>query len=107
MKLPTPASASEVQSLVVVTHTTLCVGRIERTDLITCVRVVAQCLVAVSEALWHVQRPHVVVVQHESDMLEISWALGSQIDDDVQDGAARASNELTLRCRRILKMHAP
>jgi hypothetical protein len=39
-------------------------------------------------------------------MLQISRTLRAQVDNDVQDGASHASDELGFGCRRVLKVHA-
>ena len=38
---------------------------------------------------------------------QVGPALRPQVDDDVEDCASRASHQLGLGCRRILKMHPP
>ena len=44
-------------------------------------------------------------IELDGDMFEIGFALGPQIDDDVEEGAARAAHELGLGRRRELEMH--
>src|SRR6267378_2656024 len=39
-------------------------------------------------------------------MLKVGGAFGAQIDDNVEDGAAGAANELGFRGRRELEMHS-
>ena len=58
------------------------------------------------ETLRHVEGAHAVGVELDGDVLEVGWAFGPEIDDDVEDGAARAADELGLGRRRILEMHA-
>ena len=58
------------------------------------------------EALRHVERAHVVGIELDGDVLEVGWALRPQIDDDVEDGAARAAHDLGLGRRRVLEVHA-
>ena len=82
------------------------VWRVELTDLIAGFGVVSQRLIAMREALRHVERPPIVLAEFDRDMLEVGRALGSQVDDDVEDRAPRASHELGLGRRRILEVHA-
>ena len=43
----------------------------------------------------------------DRDVLEVGRALRAQVDDDVEDRTPRASDELGLGRRRVLKVHAP
>ena len=58
------------------------------------------------EPLRHVERAAVVLVQLDGDALQVGRALGPQVDDDVDDRAARAADDLRLRLRRKLEVHA-
>ena len=57
------------------------------------------------EALGHVQRAAVVGAELDLDVLEEGRALRAQVDDDVDDRAARAAHELRLRGGRELEVH--
>ena len=83
------------------------IRRVEFADLIAGVGAVAQCLIAMPEALRHVEGRHIVLVELDRDMLEIGPALRPKVDDDVEDGTPRASYQLGLGRRRILKVHPP
>ena len=90
-----------------VVQTALHAWRVELSHLIACLGRVLEDLVAVREALGHVERPVVVRAELDGDVLEIRRTLGAQIDDDVEDRASRAPDELGLGGRRILEVHAP
>jgi len=80
---------------------------IELPDLVGCLGAVAQRLIAVGEALRHVESTVVVLGQLNRGVLEVGRTLGPQVHNDVEDGAARAAHELGFSGRRILEMHPP
>ena len=84
----------------------LCARRVELADLVARLGLVLQHLVAVREALGHVERAVVVGGELDGDVLEVGRALRAQVDDDVENRAARAAHELRFRRRRILEVHA-
>ena len=83
----------------------LLVGRVELADLVGRLGAVLEHLVAVREALGHVQRAAVLRAQLDRDVLEERRALRAQVDDDVDDRAARGAHELRLRRGRELEVH--
>jgi hypothetical protein len=81
-------------------------GRVELAHLVARLGVVLEHLVAVRKPLRNVERPVVVGRKLDRDVLEIGGALGTQVDDDVEDRAARRPHQLGLGSGRILEVHA-
>ena len=96
----------ESEPRVVVGEPAFGLGGVELAHLVARLRLVDEGLVAVREPLRHVQRAAVVLVQLDARCSEVCRALGPQVDDDVDDRAARAADDLRLGLRRILEMHA-
>ena len=59
------------------------------------------------EAFGHVESSVVVRGELDRDVVEVGRAFGAQVDDDVEDRASRAPDELRLGRRRVLEVHAP
>ena len=87
------------------TQPALGLGGVELPDLVAGLGVVLEHLVAVGEALRHVERAMVVRGQLDLDVLEVGRALRPQVDDDVQDRAPGSPDQLGLGRRRILEVH--
>src|SRR5438094_2348400 len=81
-------------------------GRIGLAHLVARLGRVLEGLVAVREALGHVEGPVAVGAQLDRDVLQERRALGPQVHDDVEDRPAGGPDELRLRVRRILEVHA-
>jgi hypothetical protein len=73
--------------------------RLELTDLIARVGVVAQRLIAMREPLRHVECALIVFVQLDLNMLQIGRAFRAQVDNDIEDRTARAADKLGFRPR--------
>ena len=86
----------ERQTRIVVREPALGLGSVELADLVARLGVVDERLVAVREPLRHVERPAVLGAELGRDVLEEGRALGPQVDDDVDDRAARRAHELGL-----------
>jgi hypothetical protein len=67
---------------------------------------VLEHLVAMREALRHVESTAIAGTQLDDHVLEIGRRLGPQIDDDVGDGAARTADQLRFGGGRELEMEA-
>ena len=74
-------------------------GRVELADLVARLGLVPQHLVAVREALRHVERAVVVLAQLDGDVLQVGRALGPEVDDDVENRAPRGTHQLGLGAR--------
>ena len=66
----------------------------------------AKRLVTMSKALGHIQSPIVIFSQLNSNMLEISWAFGAQVNNDIDDCAARATHQFCFCGGWKLEVHA-
>ena|SRR6266508_605258 len=97
----------EAEARIVVHEAALIVRRVELADLIACLRVVVQRLITVRETLWHVEGAAVLLVQLDSNILEVGRAFRAQIYNDVENRAACATHQLRLRCWGELEMHPP
>src|SRR5262245_43363635 len=95
----------QVESRIVVAQTPLGAGGVELADLVAGLGGVPEDLVPVGEPLRDVERPAVVLVQLDRDVLEVGGALGPEVDDDVEDRPARAADELRLGGGRELEVH--
>jgi hypothetical protein len=62
---------------------------------------------ALAEALGHVEHAVLAGAQLDALPVHVGRRLGPQVDDDVEDGAARDAEELGLRDRRALEVEAP
>src|SRR5262249_16602070 len=82
------------------------IRRVELADLVTRFRVVAQCLIAVREALWDIKSAAVFLVQLDGCILEISRAFWAKIYDDVENRAASATHQLRLGRWGKLEVHS-
>ena len=96
----------EPEPRVVGGETALGVGRVELADEVARLGPVDQRLVAVGEPLRHVEGASVLLVEADGDVLEIRGALRPEVDDDVDDRAARAPDDLGLGRRRELEVHS-
>src|SRR4029079_15449269 len=96
----------EAQTRVVEAQPALELRCVELADLVARLGLVDENLVAVREPLRHVERASVLLAELNRDVLEIRRALGTQVDDDVDDCSSRAPDELRLRRRRKLEMHS-
>src|SRR5262249_6987833 len=94
------------QARIVVQEAALRLGVVRSAHLVRNLSPILKNLVAVSETLRNVQRAPVFVVETDGVALEEGRRLRAEVDDDVEDRAARAADELHLRVRRELKMHA-
>src|SRR3990172_5456588 len=90
---------------VIVMEAALRTRRVEFADLVAGLRSFRENLVSVREPLRHVERPVIVGIKFHRNMFQVSRALRTQVQDDVQDRAARAAHELRFRGGRELKMH--
>src|SRR5262245_55854542 len=63
-------------------------------------------LIAVGEPLGNIQRPLIIFIQFDGDMLEVSGALGPQVNDYIKYSAPRTPNEFGLGSRGILEVHS-
>ena len=96
----------EAEARIVVHEAALIIGRVELADLVARLRVVAQRLITVCEAFWHVKRAAVLLVQLDGNILEVGRAFRAQIHDDVENRAACATHQLGLRRWGKLEMHS-
>ena len=90
---------------VIVGQAAFCAGRVAFAHFVARIGVVLEHLVSVCEAFRHIERAHIFSIEFDGDVLKVGWALRSQVDDDVEDGAARAAHDLGLGRWRELKMH--
>ena len=84
----------QAQPRIVVHQPAFGAGRVELAHLVAGFGLVPQHLVAVREALRHVERAVVVLGQFDGDVLQVSGTFGTQVDDDVEDRAPRARTSL-------------
>src|SRR5690242_3957388 len=96
----------QVETRVIVHEATFRVRRIELANLIACIRIVAERLIAMGKTLRNVKCALVVLVQLNRHVLQIGRALRTQIHNDVENCTTGAAHQLALGRRRILEMHA-
>ena len=87
-------------------ETALTIRRVELADLVARLRAVAQRLITMREALWHVEGAAVLLVQLDGNVLEVGRAFRPQIYDDVENRAACAAHQLGFRRWGKLEMHS-
>ena len=73
-------------------ETALTIRRVELANLVARLRAVAQRLITMREALWHVEGAAVLLVQLDGNVLEVGRAFRPQIYDDVENRAACAAH---------------
>jgi hypothetical protein len=79
-----------VQLRIVVSQSAFGLRRVEFTDLVAGISAVLQHLTTVRKTLRHIEGSHVVLTELDGDVTEESPALRTQVDDDVENGAASA-----------------
>ena len=75
---------------IVVHQSTFGIRRIELTDLVAGISIVAKRLIAMREAFWYVEGAAVFLVQLDGNVLKIGGAFRSEVHDDIEDRAPRA-----------------
>src|SRR4029077_19914396 len=95
----------EAEAGIVVHQAALVSGGVELADLVARLRVIAQCLITVGEALWHIKGAAVLLVQLDRNVLKIGRAFRTEVHYDVEDRAPCATPQLRLSRRGKLEMH--
>src|SRR5438094_6050647 len=69
----------KTEARIVVHQAALVIWRVELADLVARLRVIAQRLITVGEALWHIKGAAVLLVQLDRDVLKIGRAFRTEV----------------------------